>query len=81
MCRSGCREGNHSSWGECARAAHLNIGHVQAQEWRASDGEVDLYKQARRDGLVPEGIYKEDVERAYRKKETDDIVSAVIAEG
>jgi hypothetical protein len=81
MCRSGCRTKDHASWGECARAARLSIGDVHAAEWAAGDREVESYKQARRDGLSPEGIYQADVDKAYRMKETDDAVSDFIAEG
>lgn len=69
MCRSGCKTQDHANWGECARAAHLNIGSVHGQEWKKGDAEVDLYKQARADGLSPEGIYPEHVEAAYRERD------------
>lgn len=72
MCRSGCKTKDHNSWGECARAAHLRIGHVQGQEWAKGDAEVDQYKAARRDGLSPTGIYPEHVEAAYRMREIED---------
>lgn len=81
MCRSGCKTQDHENWGQCARAARVSIGDVRGETWAAGDRESDTYRQARRDGLVPEGIYKADVEKAYRKKETDDAVSTLIAEG
>ena len=81
MCRSGCKTNDHENWGACARAARLSIGDVRATEWAAGDAEIDGYKQARRDGLTPTGIYKADVEQAYRTKEADDTIAAAIAEG
>jgi hypothetical protein len=74
MCRSGCKTQDHPTWGACARAARLSIGHPEGQAWAKGDAEVDQYKQARRDGLEPSGIYPEHVEAAYRMRDFEDTI-------
>ena len=78
-CRSGCRTKNHQSWGECARAARLNVapgesspgfhynkGHYTHKEW---DSELGAYRAARADGIHPEGTTKEKIEAAVQVSE------------
>lgn len=81
MCRTGCKTGGHRSWGECARAARISVWGPNHETYVYGDRETEFFDQAIADGLEPEGIYREDVEKAYRKKETDDAVAAFIAEG
>lgn len=56
-CRSGCREGGHASWGECARAAAIQIdrhalaGHKPAEIDK--DKRLTRYESARNNGLQP----------------------------
>lgn len=67
-CRSGCRTQDHSSWGECARAANLSTG-VDIQgipRRRAWDGELRAYADARRQGLQPKGTKLHQVQAAVR---------------
>lgn len=58
-CRTGCTTKDHGSWGECIRAAGLQIapgetspGQYTNKSW---DNELDLYREARRQGIQPEG--------------------------
>lgn len=59
MCRSGCRTRNHSSWGECARAANFQVGDLKAEIGGISNAKdidkrwttmLDDYKTARMAG-------------------------------
>lgn len=60
MCRSGCPTQDHASWGACARAANLKvaycgIGGGDATVQKRWDSELDLYRQARKQGVQPDG--------------------------
>jgi hypothetical protein len=60
MCRTGCPTKDHASWGECARAANLRvaycgIGGGDATVQKQWDHELDLYRQARKQGVRPDG--------------------------
>lgn len=60
MCRTGCPTQDHASWGECARAANLKvaycgIGGGDATAQKQWDSELSLYRQARRQGIRPDG--------------------------
>lgn len=53
-CRSGCPTQNHESWGECARAAGLQIGDIRGRNTNiAWDRELDAYEGAVRQGIEP----------------------------
>lgn len=53
-CRTGCLTKDHASWGECARAAQLQIGDLTGQgELRTTDKRLGAYAQARSLGLQP----------------------------
>lgn len=58
-CRTGCKTKDHESWGACIRAAGLQIapgetapGQYTSKSW---DNELELYREARRQGIQPEG--------------------------
>lgn len=69
-CRSACATKAHSSWGECARAARLQIGDLKHHDVNKR-GEADLqaYADARRQGIQPSGIQRSAVDRAVRISE------------
>lgn len=68
MCRSGCPTQDHSSWGECARAAGIQMGNpAQRSATKAWDGELEAYRKAREvDGLSPKTTKLADTQQAYR---------------
>lgn len=55
-CRTSCSTQDHRSWGECARAARLQVAPIAnlsgAKSW---DAEISAYKDARRQGVQPSG--------------------------
>lgn len=60
MCRTGCKTQDHATWGECARAAHLRVAYCgvgggDATAQKQWDNELDLYRQARAQGIQPDG--------------------------
>lgn len=68
MCTSGCvTPGVHSTWGECVRAKHLQVGDLKGHDVNKR-GEADLaaYKAARDQGIQPSGIERSAVDRAVR---------------
>lgn len=68
-CRSGCKEGGHASWGECARAADIQIDkHALANSLRAEkdkDKRLDEYATLRGQGLQPKSTTWKDVHNTY----------------
>lgn len=66
-CRSGCATQDHASWGECARAAQLQIGDVQGRNVnRAWDYELDAYESAVRQGIEPKTTQLADTRAAVK---------------
>jgi len=61
-CRQGCRTKNHRTWGECARAANiqLDVGEHVARN-RDWDSDIEAYKSARQQGIQPDSTKREDV--------------------
>lgn len=57
MCRSGCATQNHQTWGECARAARLQIDQhslkVDLRQERSKDKRLDRYASLRGYGIQP----------------------------
>lgn len=59
-CSAGCRTRDHFTWGECVKAknavvAYAGIGggdYTEQQKW---DRELAAYRDARRQGIQPEG--------------------------
>jgi hypothetical protein len=64
-CRSGCREGNHTSWGECLRAARITVTPVDGQA-KKIDHELTSYAEARRQGVQPAGTRLAQTEAAVQ---------------
>lgn len=69
MCRTGCPTGGHATWGECARAANLKvaycgIGGGDASAQKRWDGELASYRQARSEGIQPDGTTGRHVAKA-----------------
>lgn len=55
-CRSGCpTPGAHANWGDCARAASLQIGDLGHGVKRATDTRLNAYAKAKSLGLQPQG--------------------------
>lgn len=55
-CRSGCpTPGAHRSYGECARAANIRVGQVDATAEKRWDAELNAYAAARAEGIQPAG--------------------------
>lgn len=53
-CRTGCpTPGLHRTWGECARAASIQIGDLDASTQKRWDKELNLYRSAREQGIQP----------------------------
>lgn len=64
MCRTGCREGNHASWGECARAANVTVsGDTTVKHQK----DLNDYAYARSIGLQPETSSGADARKALRE--------------
>lgn len=65
-CSSGCpTPGEHESWGSCIRSKRLQLADIEAHDnnqaiYRAQDN----YRQAKMDGLQPEGVSPAEVARA-----------------
>lgn len=74
-CRSGCATRDHTSFGDCLKAANLRIGYCRsAAGWdatreKAFQRENERYAQALRDGLQPNGVLNAQIDRAYRAAE------------
>lgn len=58
-CRTGCKTKNHSSWGECVRVSGLQLNAGEAKHdsfnFRRWDNELQLYRDARAQGIQPAG--------------------------
>lgn len=74
-CRTGCPDGTHTSWGECARAARFGIAYCNsAGGWDYSrekrfQSENDYYAQAISDGLEPATVNRASIDAAYAAAE------------
>lgn len=74
-CRSGCRTRDHASYSECLRDAGTRIayagrnggGDYTAQKkW---DQELNLYAQARKEGIQPDGTKMHKIVHAMRESD------------
>lgn len=67
-CRSGCpTPGAHASWGECLRAARVQIGDLTGQgAARTTAKRLNAYADARRQGLQPPTTRLPDVQATVR---------------
>ena len=75
-CTSGCPTQDHESWGACMKAKGLRIGYANSaggsdltaqKRW---DADLDLYKNARAQGVQPAGTAREQVQRALDISDT-----------
>lgn len=68
-CRSGCKTQDHDSWGECARAAAIQIDrHALAGNRMAEkdkDRRLGRYEDARNQGLQPKSTQWKHVNAAF----------------
>lgn len=69
MCRTGCSTQDHASWGDCARAANLQIGDLDTGSGvaRRTDRRLGAYQKARQLGLQPPSTKIEDSTRTLRR--------------
>lgn len=65
-CRSACpTPGQHQSWGECARAANIQVGDLMnASGQKTWDRELNLYRSAREQGIQPASTRTPDIHKA-----------------
>lgn len=55
MCRHACVSQDHATWGECARAANLQIGDLGRGVKKVTDLRLNTYAKAKGLGLQPAG--------------------------
>lgn len=68
MCRSGCATKDHKTWGECARAAALQIdkhGLLNGSAEKDKDRRLSRYESARDQGLQPRNTTWAGVREAF----------------
>jgi hypothetical protein len=74
-CRTGCRTQDHASYHECLRDAGVKtylaspskgLDGTAQKRW---DSELHSYREARRQGIQPDGTTKAKVEDAMRRSE------------
>lgn len=70
-CTSGCKTRDHSSWGECMRAknavvAYCGIAGGDATAEKRWDNELSAYRDARKQGIQPDGTTMPKIEAALR---------------
>lgn len=71
-CRSGCPTQDHASWGDCLRASNIQMatgdasGAMIDSGWTSKkwDNELKLYREARAQGIQPDGTSKAQVQKA-----------------
>lgn len=72
MCRTGCRTQDHATWGECLRAAGVRtylaspskgLDGTTQKKW---DRELALYRQARKQGIQPDGTKTSQIVKALK---------------
>lgn len=72
MCRTGCRTQDHATWGECLRAAGVRtylaspskgLDGTTQKKW---DQELALYRQARKQGIQPDGTKTHQIVKALK---------------
>lgn len=66
-CRSGCATQNHATWGECARAARIQIDpDLSGGDRKRTDKRLDSYAQAKSLGLQPPSTKLADTQATMR---------------
>jgi len=72
-CRSGCRTQDHKSWGECLRSSNLQLNAGEAKHdqvnFRRWDNELQLYRDARAQGVQPAGTTTAKIRQAMEISE------------
>jgi hypothetical protein len=74
-CRTGCLTQDHSSWGECAKAAALRIGYAASAKGldltaqKKQDRELQAYRDARSAGIQPDSTRLPSVQKAVELSE------------
>lgn len=66
-CRSACKTQDHATWGECARAAELRVSAIaphNQEKYDHTHKELRAYRQARSEGIQPEGTTMAKIEQA-----------------
>lgn len=72
MCRQGCKTQDHTSWGDCLRAASVKtylaspskgLDGTAQKKW---DSELASYKRAREEGIAPDGTKQKKIDEARR---------------
>lgn len=71
-CRTGCYTQDHDSWGDCLRASNIQMatgdanGAAVANGWtnKKWNNELNLYKEARAQGIQPDGTSTAKVQKA-----------------
>lgn len=64
MCRTGCRDGNHANWGECARASNMT---VRGDTTTMHQKDLNDYAYARSIGLQPATSSGADARKVMRE--------------
>lgn len=67
-CRSGCPTGGHVTWGECARAADIQIDNHGLQNRNVEkdkDKRLSAYEDLKRDGIQPKQTTWKHIRHAY----------------
>ena len=71
-CRTGCPTQDHESWGDCLRASNIQMstgdanGELVNNGWtnKKWDSELKLYREARSQGIQPEGTSTDKIRKA-----------------
>lgn len=72
MCRSGCLTQDHASYGECLKSAGLRVAYTNstngydATKQKRWDKELQDYRDARAQGIEPEGTDRRSIDEAVR---------------
>ena len=72
-CASSCTTQDHKSYGACLRSKHLSVTGLEStspsftrereKDWNS---ELDLYEQARKEGIQPATTQRKDIETAMQ---------------
>lgn len=70
-CTAGCKTKDHVTWGDCVRAknafiAYCGVGGGDATAQKHWDNELSAYRDARRQGIQPDGTTMSKVDAALR---------------
>lgn len=74
-CRTGCKTKDHASYDACLKAANVRtylaspskgLDGTRQKKW---DAELSAYREARRQGIQPDGTTKAKVEDAVRRSD------------